>query len=271
LFKIATDSTPICPVVSGTAAQPPLRALDRLRDRNFEVEFHSHAAPILEVEFPEALRDLSSVLEGVSIPIGEIIGSGGGEAAGTQRMRRALAKLDWIKKKFEIRKTVNGVERESISHEIDHVKTFPAGTLALEIEWNNKDPFFDRDLENMKRLHTENAISAGVIITRGSSLHGSMREFVRRWATEHGVASFEDLERLDVELTRRKKADIAKRAKRVPFIEAFTANFVADKYGEATTHWRKLQDRVHRGVGHPCPLVLIGLPAEVIAFEQTLP
>src|SRR5262249_14440838 len=37
---------------------------------------------------------------------------------------------------------------------------FPAGTIALEIEWNNKDPFFDRDLENFKRLHSDGAISS---------------------------------------------------------------------------------------------------------------
>jgi Restriction endonuclease BglII len=35
------------------------------------------------------------------------------------------------------------------------------GVVALEIEWNNKDPFFDRDLENFKRLHAEGAISVG--------------------------------------------------------------------------------------------------------------
>jgi hypothetical protein len=35
---------------------------------------------------------------------------------------------------------------------------FLPGVLALEIEWNN--PFFDRDLENFKRLHANGAISA---------------------------------------------------------------------------------------------------------------
>jgi hypothetical protein len=42
--------------------------------------------------------------------------------------------------------------------------------------------------------------------------------------------------------------------------------FVADKFGEATTHWRKLQDRIRRGVGNPCPLVLIGLSDQVLSF-----
>lgn len=32
----------------------------------------------------------------------------------------------------------------------------------------------------------------------------------------------------------------------------------------ATTHWSKLQARVRRGVGNPCPLVLIGLPANIV-------
>ena len=47
---------------------------------------------------------------------------------------------------------------------MDHVKRYDGtGVIALEIEWNNKDPFFDRDLENFKRLHAEGAISVGIV------------------------------------------------------------------------------------------------------------
>ena len=52
------------------------------------------------------------------------------------------------------------------------------------------------------------------------------------------------------------------------FREAFVDKFVADKFGEATTHWKKLNDRVHRGVGNPCPLVLIGLPDSIVTFHE---
>ena len=48
--------------------------------------------------------------------------------------------------------------------------------------------------------------------------------------------------------------------KQVPFADAFAQSFVADKFGAATTHWSKLEDRIKRGVGNPCPLLLIGLP-----------
>jgi len=54
----------------------------------------------------------------------------------------------------------------------------------------------------------------------------------------------------------------------VTFREAFVDKFVSDKFGEATTHWRKLEDRVHRGVGNPCPLVLIGLPDSIVTFGE---
>jgi hypothetical protein len=135
--------------------------LDILREKGFEIQFESHAAAILERDFPAALEELEVALSNVAIPISEIIGSGGGETKGTQRMRHALSDLGWKKVHFEIKKTINGVERESISHEVDHAKQFDGKMVALEIEWNNKDPFYDRDLENFKRLHAEGAISEG--------------------------------------------------------------------------------------------------------------
>ncbi len=247
--------------------------LNILQDRGFAVRFECHAAAILEKDFPEALDDIGDALADVEVPITEVIGSGGGEAKGTQRMRRALAAHSWKKTNFEMTKTINGVQKESRSHEIDHVKTFANGTLALEIEWNNKDPFFDRDLENFKRLHAEGAISVGIIVTRHSSLHERMHEFVLRFAREQSLSSLDDLARIGLSPTVRQRREIMKRVERtrnaVEFPMAWTDQFIADKYGEATTHWRKLMDRVSRGVGNPCPLLLIGLPDTIITFPDT--
>jgi hypothetical protein len=248
---------------------------DRLRDKGFTILYQSHAEAILEKDFPTAAEEIERALVDVEVPITEIIGSGGGEAKGTQRMRRSLADLGWGKINFEIKKIVNGVEREAISHEIDHVKSFDRGVVALEIEWNNKDPFFDRDLENFKRLHAEGAISVGVIVTRHASLHEGMYEFVLRFAREQNVRSLDDLTRLDIVPTPKQRAEILKRVGRardpIEFAVAWADKFVADKYGEATTHWRKLMDRVTRGVGNPCPLVLIGLPASIVKFPKETP
>lgn len=242
---------------------------ESLREAGFQVEFHSHAEAILGVDFPEVAAQLEGILLRSTIPIEEIIGSGGGETKGTQRLRRALHEHGWRKHKFEIRRTIDNVERESISHEVDHIARFPAGTLALEIEWNNKDPFFDRDLENYKRLHADGAVSLGILITRGVSLQEEMRGMVLRFATDEGIASNADLARINLNPTRRQLADYVRRQKGgTPFAQAWSASFVQDKFGAATTHWRKLEDRVRRGVGNPCPLLLIGLPASLVTFGE---
>lgn len=251
----------------------PLKSIfEPLRARGFQVEFYSHATAILTVDFPEAVTELENALLGVTIPIEEIIAGGGGEAKGTQRLRRALNSAQWLKTKFTIKKTVNERERESISHEIDHVRELAAGTVALEIEWNNKDPFFDRDLENFKRLHVDGAISVGVIVTRGRSLHTNLRSLVRRFVDERQINAFNDLKQWGYEPTSKQRRAIEARISRkknpLTFREAFVDKFVSDKFGEATTHWRKLEDRVHRGVGNPCPLVLIGLPDSVVTFHE---
>jgi hypothetical protein len=161
------------------------------------------------------------------------------------------------------------VAKESISHEVDHVARFPAGTVALEIEWNNKDPFFDRDLENHKRLHADGAISLGILITRGTSLQDEMRTMVLRFATDKGINDKDDLNRIGLSPTKRQLARYAHGHRgSTPFAEAWATAFVQDKFGSATTHWRKLDDRVRRGVGNPCPLLLIGLPASLVTFGE---
>ena len=168
----------------------------------FQVEFHSHAEAILKGDFPSAAAELETVLASVTIPIEEIVGSGGGETKGTQRLRRALSATGWNKVNFTIEKTINGVKRESQSHEVDHVKAFPAGVIALEIEWNNKDPFFDRDLENFKRLHAEGAISVGIIVTRGTSLQNDIHGMLVRFADDKALTGPDDLSRVGLSQTR---------------------------------------------------------------------
>lgn len=250
--------------------------LDSLTARGFQVEFLSHAQAILSVDFPDALGELEQALLTTTIPIEEIIAGGGGEAKGTQRLRKALTAMQWLKTTFVIEKRINSVPRESQSHEVDHVRSFGnephLQRIALEIEWNNKDPFYDRDLENFKRLHADGAISAGIIVTRGRSLHQNMRDLVLRFVDERQIQNLQDLEQWGYIPTSKQRGAITKRTMRkknpLSFREAFTDKFVSDKFGEATTHWRKLEDRVHRGVGNPCPLVLIGLPESVVTFHE---
>lgn len=240
--------------------------LTALRDRGFDVLTRNHAEAILAHDFPEKLAGLVAELSDFRISMAELVGGGGGESGQTQRLRHALSDIGWRKHSFSVQVVVDGVTREGVSHEVDHVLKAGAGTLALEIEWNNKDPFFDRDLENFQRLHALSAISLGVIVTRGRSMQEAMLNRVSGWLAAEGLESETDVERLGLgpRTGAQRRAVEGQVARGVPFAEAFARKFVSDKFGPATTHWAKLEDRVARGVGNPCPLLLIGLPASIL-------
>ena len=237
---------------------------EKLKSKGFEILVLHHAEAILKHDMPEAVNEIESVLIEATIPVKELIHGGGGEGELTQRLRRSLSNIGWGKHNFEIKKIIDGVEKESTSHEIDHVKRFKTGTFALEIEWNNKDPFYDRDLENFKRLHADGVISVGGIITRGSSLQESLRELVEQFAIKEGIKDIASLGKYYNPTTRQQRIIENATISKGTFEKGWAHAFVSDKFGEATTHWRKLEDRVRRGVGNPCPLLLIGIPKDIV-------
>jgi hypothetical protein len=112
----------------------------------------------------------------------------------------------------------------------------------------------------------------GVIVTRGATLQDSLAELVRRFVDQRQIHSFDDLSKWGYEPTSKQRRAITSRTTRsrnpLTFRDAFVDKFVSDKYGTATTHWSKLQARVSRGVGNPCPLLLIGLPRSIVTFDE---
>lgn len=246
--------------------------VDRLRQAGFEIDTRWHAEAILTHDFPDAVSELHAALQGFALPAAELVAGGGGSAPFTRRLARSLEIRNWRKMTFTVEKSINGDARQSESHEVDHVRRFANGSsIALEIEWNNKDPFFDRDLENFKRLHGDGAISVGVIVTRGRSLHDSMRSLIRRFLEQHEIDSLEAMQRWRYTPTTRQRAELDRRMQhpgQPAFRDVLAERFVADKYSESSTHWNKLQERLRRGVGNPCPLLLIGIPDRVVTFDQ---
>ncbi len=217
----------------------------------------------------------------MELKLSSLIAGGGGEAEGTQSLRRKLADRGWEKRTIQIEKTVvefsgtpgkktfretGRLQVASLSHEIDHVKRFENGVALLEIEWNNKDPFFDRDLENFKRLHADGAASLGIIVTRGESFQNNILARITQFARDRQLTSLEAIERFGLSPTKRQRDNIedATKAAGGDFPSGWAKAFVADKYGSATTHWAKLENRLQRGVGNPCPLIAIGIPIQCV-------
>lgn len=242
-----------------------LSMFEKLKQNGFQILTLHHAEAILQHDMKEAVTELEAVLLDITIPVEELVRGGGGEGKLTQRLRKSLSDFyGWKKHNFEIKKIIDGIEKESVTHEIDHVKNFNNATFALEIEWNNKDPFYDRDLENFKRLHSDGAISIGSIITRGATLHNSLSELIEEFAIKNGIDEIEKLSEFYTPTKRQRQMILNAIKSKGSFSKGWAHAFVSDKFGEATTHWRKLEDRVKRGVGNPCPLLLIGIPKEVV-------
>lgn len=248
--------------------------LEQLTRKGFEIRYTNHARAILTEDFPAYVNEIEEALAGLTIPIDELIGSGGGEAQATQNLRSSLDKLSWKKRNIPVSIEVNGHLYKSLSHEVDHVRETENGTLLLEIEWNNKDPFFDRDLSNFAALHAYGAASVGIIVTRGPTLQDGIASVIERRLAAAGVMSSDDLSRLFGEdsnergmkqMTKRQRLQVDKRILGgASPSTALAGQIVSDKFGASTTHWKKLIDRIDRGIGNPCPLLLIGIPVSVL-------
>jgi len=134
---------------------------------NYEIHEWKHASTILKGDFPNEWKDLIETLEQFQLQKNWIIIGGGRKSKISLWFDDILIKeRGWIEKSFDTSVLVDGEENISPTHKIDCYKN----RIALEIEWNNKDPFFDRDLNNFRLLFELRAISVGIIITRTDEL-----------------------------------------------------------------------------------------------------
>ncbi|PFJ00302.1 BglII/BstYI family type II restriction endonuclease [Priestia megaterium] len=136
-----------------------------IRDK-FEVHEWRHACAILKEDFPKEWNDIISVLNNFTLNKSDIVTAGGRKSPISTKIDNFLYDLKWEEKSFDTKIMIDGVTHETPTHKIDCLKN----RIALEIEWNNKDPFFDRDLNNFRLLFELDAISVGVIITRCTEL-----------------------------------------------------------------------------------------------------
>jgi hypothetical protein len=156
---------------------------------------------VLRQALPERFADLIDSLERFSIPLDEVREGGGGRTRFVKRFDDSLGNRRdgdgqscWGKRNITIERRIgfDGDVRpvaRTRGHEIDMFgqasPDVPFPGVAVEMEWNNKDPFYDRDLINFQALHREGAIVAGVIITRGPTL----QEVLSVVLDKYGVAS----------------------------------------------------------------------------------
>jgi hypothetical protein len=87
---------------------------------------------------------------------------GGNKSPISKGINGFFAKRGWKERQFNVVIHVDDDQWPAPTHSVDYFRS----RVGIETEWNNKDPFYDRDLNNFRLLHQLNILSVGVIITR---------------------------------------------------------------------------------------------------------
>lgn len=144
----------------GTGLLPPF-----IRN-NYSVHEWKHACAVLKTDFPSEFKDVIDIFSDFRLRRSWINVGGGRKSLVSETIDGQFLKRGWKEKAFSTKIVVDETEMESPTHKVDCFKN----QVALEIEWNNKDPFFDRDLNNFRLLFDLRAISVGIIVTRCDEL-----------------------------------------------------------------------------------------------------
>ena len=132
----------------------------------YHVKEWRNATGVLATACPDEWRDVQEVLRGFRLMQSEILVGGGNRSLISRRIDEALYARGWQEKSFQTSILVDAARIDSPTHAVDCLK----GGVALEMEWNNKDPFFDRDLNNFRLLFELRTIQVGIIVTRSWEL-----------------------------------------------------------------------------------------------------
>ncbi|MBM3474455.1 MAG: restriction endonuclease [Armatimonadetes bacterium] len=167
----------------------------------YEVHEWKHACAVLVQDFPQHWADLLCVLRGYRLPRSHILEPGKEKSRISKAFERAFFTLGWAKKSFDTRVIVDAREINSPTHEVDCFRAGPdpmSAGVAVEIQWNNKDTFYDRDLNNFRLLFELRTVSVGIIITRCDELQELFEEVMgdRRKARERYGASTTHMSKL---------------------------------------------------------------------------
>jgi hypothetical protein len=132
----------------------------------WEVHEYRHACAILATDFPQEWKDLLFVLNRFRLFRSSILTPGGRKSPIAVSINGLFSEKGWVEKHFDVTITIDGQDRHTPTHGIDYFKN----GVAIETEWNNKDPFYDRDLNNFRLLFDLRAVSVGVVLTRSDAL-----------------------------------------------------------------------------------------------------
>jgi hypothetical protein len=254
---------------------------EQLENNQWSVKSINHGETIAKIEFSEQFEFLVSALCEWKLDVeNHIIKRGGGQADQTQDLTEKFNARGWQKNRITVQNSItfetkyDARSSDSTSHEIDHIiENSNQRLMALEIEWNNKDEFFDRDFQAMRRLYELDIIDLGVILTRGPELEDQLKGVISSYFRRESINDFADFERLVEKFsdtqgnsrfsfpTDAQKNQIRVKLRRGDSFEIASAEvFKTNKYGGTTTNWRQLDYRIERRDAGRTPMLFLGMP-----------
>lgn len=151
--------------------------------RLYEIHEWRNALPILSSVYPDEWHDITTVLSEFRLLESDVLAPGGAKSPIANKIDGHFYRLGWEAKSFDTKIVVDDHEFESPTHSVDCFRN----SIAIEVEWNNKDPFYDRDLNNFRLLFELRAISVGVIITRCDELQAIFKALGK--ASSYGAST----------------------------------------------------------------------------------
>lgn len=133
---------------------------------SYHVKEWRNATGILQTACADEWAEVIEVLRGFRLLKSEVLAKGGRKSLVASRIDGAFYRRGWAEQKFDTAITVDGHEYASPTHSVDCFK----GRVGVEVEWNNKDPFCDRDLNNFRLLFDLRVLDVGIIVTRSTEL-----------------------------------------------------------------------------------------------------
>ena len=103
----------------------------------YEIHEWKHACAILSQDFRTEWEDVVCVLTRFRLMRSEIMKPGGRLSPISEQFSSMFGAKGWVERGFDTKVVVGEREMESPTHKVDCYKN----RVAIEIEWNNKEPF----------------------------------------------------------------------------------------------------------------------------------
>jgi len=153
--------------------------------KKYKFKERDHACAILARDFPSEFKDITDCLAAFTFKKSQVVVGGKGRSKISISIDSFFVQRGWQEKHFDIKIEVDGEPIPIPTHSIDNFKN----RVGVEVEWNNKTEFYDRDLNNFRLLKDLRVLSVGAIITRQSELQIIFNKLGTKIGKKYGAST----------------------------------------------------------------------------------